>query len=270
MTHPDGEIAFFNDASIGIAASPADLERYALRLGLSPCKTRDQAVSHHSASGYIRIHLGPFTAFLDTARIGPDYLPGHAHADTLSFELSLGHARVLVNRGTSVYGDGPNRLEQRSTAAHNTVEIDKKNSSDVWGGFRVGARAKPCDLQIEETPDFVRVACSHDGYRRFHRGIIHRREWLFSSQSMGITDHLSGKFASAISRLHLAPSVSIDASRQRLISSDGQLKYSVKGASAAVVADNYHPQFGLSVPTTCLELSDLAPVSEIQFSLMAA
>ena len=28
-------------------------------------------------------------AIIDVAKIGPDYLPGHGHADTLSFELSI-------------------------------------------------------------------------------------------------------------------------------------------------------------------------------------
>lgn len=49
--------------------------------------------------------------------MGPDYLPGHAHADTLSFEWSLFGQRVLVNSGTSEYGLSPERLRQRGTTA---------------------------------------------------------------------------------------------------------------------------------------------------------
>ena len=40
----------------------------------------------------------------DLAQIGPDYLPSHGHADTLSFELSVYGKRVFVNSGTSMYG----------------------------------------------------------------------------------------------------------------------------------------------------------------------
>ena len=46
-------------------------------------------------------------ALLDVARVGPDYLPGHAHADTLSFELSLYDRRTIVNCGISQYANGP-------------------------------------------------------------------------------------------------------------------------------------------------------------------
>ena len=80
-------------------------------------------------------------ALLDVAPVGPDYLPGHAHADTLSFELSLFGQRVLVNSGTSQYEAGPERSRQRGTAAHNTVIVDGHDSSEVWAGFRVARRA---------------------------------------------------------------------------------------------------------------------------------
>ena len=87
---------------------------------------------------------------IDVAKIGPDYLPGHAHADTLSFELSLYGKRLLVNSGISRYGTSLIRQFERSTEAHNTVAIDNKNSSEVWSGFRVARRAYPLDLKIEE------------------------------------------------------------------------------------------------------------------------
>ncbi|MFZ4723499.1 MAG: heparinase II/III domain-containing protein, partial [Phycisphaerales bacterium] len=106
MTHPDGEIALFNDAAIGIAPSPAALEDYAGRLGFAPLAPEADGFTHLEASGFIRVQQGPMVAMLDVGPIGPDYLPGHAHADTLSFELSLHGRRVLVNSGTSVYGIG--------------------------------------------------------------------------------------------------------------------------------------------------------------------
>ncbi|WP_413889259.1 heparinase II/III family protein [Candidatus Aalborgicola defluviihabitans] len=80
---------------------------------------------------------------MDVAPVGPAYLPGHAHADTLSFELSVSGQRVVVNGGTSRYGLGPLRLRERETAAHSTVEVAKQSSSEVWGGFRSGPPGVP-------------------------------------------------------------------------------------------------------------------------------
>ncbi len=118
MCHPDGEVSFFNDTAMGIAAVPQNLEKYAERLGLSEVAAPEGAVTRISDSGYIRLELGEAIVLLDVARIGPDYLPGHAHADTLSFELSLFGQRVVVNSGISCYGVSDKRLQQRCTAAH--------------------------------------------------------------------------------------------------------------------------------------------------------
>jgi uncharacterized heparinase superfamily protein len=93
-------------------------------------------------SGYSRVEMGDAVALIDRAAVGADYLPGHAHAATLSFELSLFGQRVIVISGTSVYGSGEQRQLERGTAAHSTVVVDGENSSEVWGGFRVARRAR--------------------------------------------------------------------------------------------------------------------------------
>jgi uncharacterized heparinase superfamily protein len=136
LCHPDGQIAFFNDAAFEIAPSPQELEAYAQRLGVSAVNKADL-----NDSGYMRLQKGAAVALLDVGEIGPDYLPGHAHADTLSFELSLFNERFLVNSGTSCYGISPERLRQRASAAHNTLVINGQNSSEVWGSFRVARRS---------------------------------------------------------------------------------------------------------------------------------
>ena len=48
MCHPDGEIAFFNDAAMGIAPSPAELDAYAARLGLPRLKAAFASPDHAS------------------------------------------------------------------------------------------------------------------------------------------------------------------------------------------------------------------------------
>src|SRR5690606_10982261 len=135
-------------------------------------------------SGYFRLSNQAAVAILDVARVGPDYLPGHAHADTLSFELSIADQRVVVNGGTSRYGDGPERHLERSTAWHSTVEVAGENSSEVWGGFRVGRRAYPFDLKTSEKPGLLEVSCSHNGYRYMRGKPIHTRTWRLEDDSL--------------------------------------------------------------------------------------
>jgi uncharacterized heparinase superfamily protein len=119
-----------------------ELDAYAQRLGLFSGVSPRDGVTHLSESGYVRFQKEDVVALLDVAPLGPDYLPGHGHADTLSFEMSLNGRRVLVDTGTSRYDECPGRLFQRGTAAHNTVVVDDADSSEVWGSFRVAHRAR--------------------------------------------------------------------------------------------------------------------------------
>ena len=200
LSHPDGQIAFFNDAAFGVAAELEQLEAYARRLGLPNTKTAAGPVTHLQDSGYLRLALGEMVALLDVAEVGPNYQPGHAHADTLSFELSLFGQRVLVNSGTSCYRVGPERARQRCTAAHNTLEVDGQDSSEVWAGFRVARRARPFDFHLTESNEVIRVNCAHDGYRRLPGRVVHLREWVCKAGSLQITDHVEGRCSSAVAR----------------------------------------------------------------------
>jgi uncharacterized heparinase superfamily protein len=260
MTHPDGEIAFFNDAATGIAPPPAALEAYAVRLGLAPSQAPSDGLTHLADSGYVRLAGPASVLLLDVAPVGPDYLPGHAHADTLSFELSLHEQRLVVNSGTSVYGTGPERLRQRSTSAHSTVEVDGENSSEVWSGFRVARRARPFGLHLSDAGGAQTVACAHSGYRRLPGRVTHHREWRLGDRSLTVTDRLEGRYDGAVARFFLHPGVAAesDGRRGRFTLEGGQtVAWSVEEGAAALVDTTWHPAFGVSRPTTCLEV-DLA------------
>ena len=255
MIHPDGEIALFNDAAFGIAPSPALLRAYASRLGVivTPC---DSGLLHLKDSGYIRLQSGPAIALLDVAPIGPDYLPGHAHADTLSFELSLWKHRVIVNGGTSRYGVGPERLRERRTRSHSTLEIGDVDSSEVWGGFRVARRAHPFGLQISVEGDTLQVACSHDGYRRLAGRPVHRRSWVLRADGLTIEDKIEGSAPSAVARFILHPEVSVvvvDGQSWAFALPQGQsFRMRVEQGRGQLETASYASRFGDVQQTRCL------------------
>src|SRR5207237_10587114 len=97
-----------------------------------------------------RIARGDAVVIIDAGSVGPSYQPGHAHAGTLSFELSLRGARVIVNSGTSTYEAGVMREFQRSTAAHNTVSYRSQCSSETGASVRVGRRASVREIELSE------------------------------------------------------------------------------------------------------------------------
>jgi uncharacterized heparinase superfamily protein len=272
MTHPDGEIALFNDAAIGIAPSLAELAAYAVRLDVSVpgCERRSGCtLTEWPDSGYIRMACGAATLLADIGPVGPDYLPAHAHADTLSFELSLGVERVVVNGGTSRYGSGAERNFERSTAAHSTVEVAGQDSSEVWGGFRVARRARPFDRRTAGGGASVELSCSHDGYRRLAGRPIHRRDWRLVPGGLSVSDTVLPDRHSAVARFILHPEIRVEArgeGRYTLTTPRGQLiAVTISGGQGELREAQYAPRFGVILPTQCLAVTLSDGRSTVEF-----
>lgn len=253
MSHPDGEISFFNDAALGIAPSLSALQRYASVLGVATEQSDAQAIALQvlPQSGYVRMTAGAAVLLADVAPVGPDYLPGHAHADSLSFELSLRGQRVLVNGGTSTYENNAERLRQRGTAAHNTVQVDGENSSEVWSAFRVARRARVHDVVYEQKEDCLLLSAWHDGYQRLAENVKHQRQWQLGAKHLTITDTLQGRFCTAQAHFLFAPEAS--------------LRWQVEGGQGELVESVWHPQFGVAIPTKMLRVRFDAPRCCVQF-----
>lgn len=187
VTAPDGSLFLFNDAANGIALPPASLENYAASLGIKQEYPYGKSTGSLDLpfSGYARLSSGNWTAMCDGGRIGPDYQPGHSHADTLSFELWHEKQPLIADSGTALYIAGKIRKAQRSTAGHNTVTVDGRDSSQVWSAHRVAERA---GITARSFGGDV-FSAAHDGYGK----IIHLRHWHISPAGMEITDSIYEK-----------------------------------------------------------------------------
>ena len=194
MTGPDGKIAMFNDAADGIARPTDWLVDYAKKLGLEAPVA--DPFADFPVTGYTRMTAGGFVLFADTAPIGPDYQPGHAHADTLTYELYYKGRKVVTDVGTSEYR-GKRRAFERSTAAHNVVEIDGRNSSEVWSSHRVGARARIVERQVEPG----RIYAAHDGY-----GFKVGRELVLTENGLEVKERVDGR-GECVTRVHVCSDI---------------------------------------------------------------
>ena len=261
FTHSDGDIAFFNDSAFSIASKTDDLYKYMASLNINDIVNKQSEIKLNSFedSGYISIKSNNIDLFIDVAKIGPDYLPAHAHADTLSFELSYQNYRVFVNSGTSSYeNQSQKRNAQRSTAFHNTLSIDNQNSSDVWASFRVGRRAKPKNLEICEDEGSINISCSHDGYSYLKFKPIHTRKWRFENNILSISDHVSSNFYDCHANYILHPDIMIDdVSSDRLkiiLPNDTILSLIFIGAKIEVIDHAYAHKFGDEIKTKSIKV----------------
>lgn len=264
MIYENEELAHFNDCANGIAPKFSKLVDYATELGIVVPNLDVPKFSNHMSSGFVVYKDNGYHLIADIGKVGPDYLPGHAHADTLSFELAIKGHRVIVNSGTSVYGITKERLRQRGTSVHSTVQIDNQNSSEVWSGFRVANRAVPFDINVNYSNDgLMSISASHDGYKRMPTSPIHKREFLYSNNSLEINDQISGFGNIVVSRYFIHPDIEISkAEKEFLFCKNGEViaKLDVESTHDALIYDsNYHDKFGSSIVNKCIQIIGKSP-----------
>jgi uncharacterized heparinase superfamily protein len=266
MTHPDGEVAMFNDGNFQMAKRPEVYFEYAERLGLEPPPLFDKPRNELLASGYARLETDGTVVLFDAAPIGPDHVPGHGHADTLSFEASRAGRRIIVNTGTSQYDNNDEREYERSTAAHSTLVLAGRSSSEMWASFRVGRRARIVQSEFRNEGDSFIVSAAHDGYVQQLKTGLHQRTARLSPGSLMITDHLqgSGEFPVEIF-FHFAPGIQVvesGSSRQLELQNDSGrflMKMSIpEGLRHSVEESRVAKGFNLLQPNLRIRLSGIA------------
>lgn len=281
VRHPDGDLALFNDG--GHPGAPAvehalDRGKY---LGVAIDAAPRRGGAYFPQTGLAVWHGDPWTILLDVGPVGPDYQPGHAHADTLTFECSFKGQRLFVDPGTYAYDLDDRRRYDRSTAAHNTVCIDGQDSSEVWHIFRVGRRAYPRDIRVSFSEGDMRVAAAHDGYAHLPGRPRHVRFSMAEPEgSLIVRDFVTGRgdpvvqggfllspeWTATASGDGLTPSrvkflfspewLATASGGDWLLTNGGQsVRVRVRGPegiSLSMEQQPYHPEYGREVQTTRL------------------
>ena len=158
------------------------------------------------ASGLVVLRAGPVHVVVRAGAHGPDHQLGHAHADLLSFEASVGAARIVTDTGTGGYDAGPLRDRMRSTAAHNTVQLDGAELLETWGSFRTGRRGRAAVRWRGRDGAFELLWAGHGAWSFLAGAPRHERLLAVSSERMLVLDAVLGRGRHRIrSALHLHP-----------------------------------------------------------------
>jgi uncharacterized heparinase superfamily protein len=250
MTHADGELSYFNDSVTGIAPTRAEIESYAISLGMH-ASVSVKGSDYLQASGYARLDTETMSLLVDIGEIGPAYQPGHGHCDCLSFEMSMDGRRTFVNRGISTYAVGNRRLSERSTSSHNTVSIAAAEQSEIWSGFRVGRRARPHSVKVSDR----RVEASHDGWRRY--GVLHRRTFNVDAADVEISDHLIAtgqRDFPGTANFHFYPGISVTLNGSTALFDGGTIEFE-SSDDVRLESYQYCAGFGDTVNASVLRVS---------------
>lgn len=213
--HQDGDLALFNGATSTLANELMSVLRYD-ETGGQPFR----ALPH---AHYQRLSAGQTTLIYDTGLPLSPELSSTGHAGCLSFEMSSGRNRFIINSGSPSFAGRNHQQLARSTAAHSTVTVADTSSSRLSKSDFIGpvmvSGVSAVRLQRKETEDGRdQVVACHNGYAAKF-GLLHEREITMDSSGARITgrDSLSpsshqagaGVGLTAVARFHIHPAIDL-------------------------------------------------------------
>ncbi|MBP1851870.1 putative heparinase superfamily protein [Rhizobium halophytocola] len=230
--HADGDLALFNGATSVLANDLMAVLRYDETAG-QPFK----ALPH---SQFQRLSAGETTVIVDTGFFDSADLSRNGHAGCLSFELSSGRNRFIVNSGAPRFAGNRFRQLARETAAHSTVGMADRASCRISRSPFLGPIFTDGVTKVDLTRDVGpetsdRLTASHNGYLgRF--GVLHERQIRLSADGSRLLgrDRIvlpDGELANgiypdpAIARFHVHPAITltqIDENTLRLEAANGE------------------------------------------------
>ncbi len=197
----DGGLPRFNDSGEG---DPALIDAVLAQTG-----PRGKPAARAPHVGFEKLAAGDLLVMVDSGAAPPPPFDGHAHAGTLSMEVCVGAERLIVNCGAAPVGGAVWRRAQRTTAAHSTMVVADRNSSEIGEDGRIGRRRASVTVERESDDGAALVTMQHDGYASTD-GIVHRRRLFLSpgGEDLRGEDSLSGPAGVPFAlRFHLHPAV---------------------------------------------------------------
>ena len=252
----DGNIPLLNDSAYGITPGYKEIEKYAGSLGVKENQSAIETYtfgswSGRNLSGYWSLKHGPLRLLFDTAALGPNYIPGHAHCDMLSMLFDFEGRSIFTDTGVYEYAEGERRHYSRGTSAHNTVVLDGLEQAELWKSFRVGRRGYPKGFGL----DRHHIRCGHTGFSIRKRNLYHEREINLPDSGFRITDSVRGPGVHHFkSFFHFAPGLHIETRADDSIVVENKFILKPWGAEASVTQSEYYPEFGRAESRTCLVL----------------
>ncbi|MDS7598244.1 heparinase II/III domain-containing protein [Agrobacterium tumefaciens] len=274
--HQGGDLALFNGATATLANELVSVLRYDETAG-KPSKLLPD-VNYHRLSGDETVVI------VDTGYPGSQELSRNAHAGCLSFEMSCGRNRFIVNSGFPKNADPEFQKASRSTAAHSTVTLADTSScrlsrSRLLGPIMV-AGVSHVETQRSQANGNDVLRASHDGYLKTF-GFLHEREIEINAAGTKIKgrDTLRSnegapgdgvQSISAVSRFHIHPHIQLHQNDEESVymqAADGTTwLFSAPGIEIFVADDVFMADASGIRPSQQIEIAfNLAKTREIRW-----
>ena len=199
--HADGRLALFN------GSTEEDAARIDSILTRAEAKGRPPASAPHL--GFQRLQAGKVLVIVDGGRAPDDNR--RAHAGALSFEMSQGRERLIVNCGAYRGPSAAWRQSTRATAAHSTLVVADTNSAEILPDGTLGRQPRQVTCERTQDENGQWIAMSHDGYQPAF-GVTHARQLFLDADGDDLRgeDRLTGNAGESFTiRFHIHPSVQV-------------------------------------------------------------
>jgi len=213
--HGDGAFAHFN----GVQASAASL----VATVISYDETLGAPASSANYSGYERVEARDSLLLVDAGGPPPIANSSEAHAGALSFELSRGIHRIVINCGAPAARHQTLRRAARLTAAHSTATLNEESScrfSSTAVDAQIVSGPRTIIARRDNEDGSTVLQMKHDGYsRRF--GVVHERNLrlVHDGRVLEGMDRFNGEPTTRdltfVVRFHLHHSVAVHATERR-------------------------------------------------------
>ena len=242
-----------NDAAIWFLHTPSS------SIG---CRDQPPTSTVYAESGLVMLRAPERFLLMDAASFGDPQFPHHGHADALSVELGLNGVSLIMDPGGYGYYDDSFREYFRSTRAHNTLRVNGRDQSQIFGVLGYG-RLAPVTLENWDLGGAVeKVSAAHYGYSP----VEHRRE-VYQHKEAGfflILDLLRGPGRHDVEALyHLAPNADVDVTRRVFLLGKNRFPWDCLGTQPIVFSREkgrekpeiqgwYSPSTGERIPVAVL------------------
>ena len=212
-------------------------------------------------SGLVKIQRKDMTVFFDVGNLGMPPSYGHGHADSLSVQVFHKGQCILSDTGTGTY-NGSDELRRyfRSTAAHNTVVINKADQSVQSSRFMWKSDIKSVLIDSSDSDIGTFVLAKHDGYKERYNCVHYRGVFVSLEGELYIWDYVEGTDYHADLYWHFDEGISVSSSKvigtnsnlnMHRLSGEEKCYFNNKDVPAGITS----PSYGEIVPCYTLEVS---------------
>lgn len=179
-----------------------------------PCSDNASEMLNYKDAGLVKIKQNKTVVFFDFGNLGmaPSY--GHGHADCLSVILYYDGVCILGDIGTGTY-NGDERLRKyfRSTAAHNTVVVNKESQSIQSSRFMWKSDVTGELIYSVTNKEGSYVLAKHYGYTERFNCTHFRGVFVSVDGELYVWDYIEGIPNSVESYWHLSPFVTLQGNK---------------------------------------------------------